>query len=513
MGQISTQLQTTSNQDYNNNNNNDDNNEKIILPSINHHIISQPISSSSLSNSINQFNQQNLDSSSSSLKSQPSNESNSSSTNIPSQQQQQQTSLRRGPWSSEEDRKLLDSINQFGPSNWVRISQSLGTRTPKQCRERYHQNLKPSLNRNPISPEEGLLIEELVQRYGKRWAEIARHLNGRSDNAIKNWWNGGANRRRRASSQAILETKNLDIQPFIQHDIINQQQQHLHPHQYPQQHYQLPPPQQFGLQHQLPLHQIPPQQVISQQLPPHLYHQPLQSTHDHNQQQQQPPNTSIKRFLEEQHLPKRRHSAQTILTTESTSSLPSSRNSLVSIDYSNNNSRRSSLAFDFNNNLRKNSINSINSNNSFLSSPNFSSQRNSIVGGLQNITPLSPMNNSISIHQQSNPSINFNQNLFKKDFNFNKINKENHQSVKLPGPTSIHSNQSFLQPSRIQSTLSQTHSDELYKEDGDDNNNINNKELSNSHIGDIPNPKQKNDENDENNPTSKKVMNISNLLE
>ena len=104
---------------------------------------------------------------------------------------------KRGPWSQHEDSCLLSLVNTQGAHNWVRISQIIGTRTPKQCRERYHQNLKPSLNHEPISPEEGLLIERLVGEMGKRWAEIARRLRGRSDNAVKNWWNGGMNRRRR----------------------------------------------------------------------------------------------------------------------------------------------------------------------------------------------------------------------------------------------------------------------------------------------------------------------------
>ncbi|KAL4929327.1 putative MYB family conidiophore development protein FlbD [Aspergillus undulatus] len=104
---------------------------------------------------------------------------------------------RRGPWVPEEDQLLLQLVREQGPNNWVRISQHMHYRSPKQCRERYHQNLKSSLNREPISAEEGLIIERMVSEMGRCWAEIARRLGNRSDNAVKNWWNGSMNRKRR----------------------------------------------------------------------------------------------------------------------------------------------------------------------------------------------------------------------------------------------------------------------------------------------------------------------------
>ncbi|KAI6093043.1 hypothetical protein F4821DRAFT_276728 [Hypoxylon rubiginosum] len=113
---------------------------------------------------------------------------------------------RRGPWSRSEDDRLRQLVDLRGPTNWVAIANELGTRSAKQCRERYHQNLKQSLDHTPIRPDEGVLINTMVNQIGKRWAEIARHLHNRCDNTVKNWWNGGQNRRirkdrRRASRQ------------------------------------------------------------------------------------------------------------------------------------------------------------------------------------------------------------------------------------------------------------------------------------------------------------------------
>ncbi len=106
------------------------------------------------------------------------------------------SSHRRGPWSLSEDNCLKQQVRTHGILNWVRIAETLGSRTSKQCRERYYNHLHPNLNHGPITKEEGAQIEQLVQQIGRRWVEIARSLPGRSDNTVKNWWNSKHKRRK-----------------------------------------------------------------------------------------------------------------------------------------------------------------------------------------------------------------------------------------------------------------------------------------------------------------------------
>ncbi|KMZ71452.1 myb domain protein 62 [Zostera marina] len=97
--------------------------------------------------------------------------------------------LRRGSWSVEEDRILVDYISSNGEGRWNTLAICSGLkRTGKSCRLRWLNYLRPDIRRGNITPEEEILILQLHSRWGNRWSKIAEDLPGRTDNEIKNYW-------------------------------------------------------------------------------------------------------------------------------------------------------------------------------------------------------------------------------------------------------------------------------------------------------------------------------------
>ena len=119
--------------------------------------------------------------------------------------------VRRGVWTKSEDAQLLDLIRdqRFFKMNgekkfangeiieltslkqasrqwdWVGISKLIPGRNSKQCRERWCNNLDPSLNHGPWMKDEDDKLMNLEVTYKGSWAKIVPHMKGRTVNSVK----------------------------------------------------------------------------------------------------------------------------------------------------------------------------------------------------------------------------------------------------------------------------------------------------------------------------------------
>mmetsp|Transcript_29317 Transcript_29317/g.70696 ORF Transcript_29317/g.70696 Transcript_29317/m.70696 type:complete len:954 (-) Transcript_29317:219-3080(-) len=107
--------------------------------------------------------------------------------------------MKKGPFSFEEDEKLKLLIQEYGTSEWPTIASMMVSpnsksrkRTPTQCRDRWKRHLNPALFRKNSgwTPEEDLTILRLkCLDQVTSWKTIQDDLPGRSDMCVKNRWN------------------------------------------------------------------------------------------------------------------------------------------------------------------------------------------------------------------------------------------------------------------------------------------------------------------------------------
>ncbi|RVW85202.1 Transcription factor MYB3R-1 [Vitis vinifera] len=122
--------------------------------------------------------------------------------------------LVKGPWTKEEDDLIIELVGKQGNKKWAEVAKCLTGRIGKQCRERWHNHLNPAINKAPWTKEEELVLIQAHQKYGNKWAEIAKILPGRTENSIKNHWNCSLKKRLNLNASAFhlpgFPTNNLD---------------------------------------------------------------------------------------------------------------------------------------------------------------------------------------------------------------------------------------------------------------------------------------------------------------
>ena len=92
-------------------------------------------------------------------------------------------------WTLEEDKQLLQWVQEHGAKDWRLLAEKLPGRDRMQCRQRWHYHVNPDINHGPWSEDEDKILMDNHKELGSKWCEYRTLLPGRTHKAIRDRWN------------------------------------------------------------------------------------------------------------------------------------------------------------------------------------------------------------------------------------------------------------------------------------------------------------------------------------
>uniref|UniRef100_A0A8C3JX22 snRNA-activating protein complex subunit 4 n=1 Tax=Calidris pygmaea TaxID=425635 RepID=A0A8C3JX22_9CHAR len=118
-------------------------------------------------------------------------------------------SLKKGPWTPEEDAALLAAVKKYGERDWYKIRTEVPGRSDAQCRDRYLKALHCDVKKGKWSLEEEEQLIELVEKHGLgHWSKIASELPHRTGSQCLSKWKlmiGSKQKRSRPTKRRHVE--------------------------------------------------------------------------------------------------------------------------------------------------------------------------------------------------------------------------------------------------------------------------------------------------------------------
>lgn len=94
-----------------------------------------------------------------------------------------------GKWTKEED-TLLKSLTTENDPDWDSVAAHFPNRHKSEVQRRWENCFNPRIKKTPWTQEEDALIMSLLSRFGSVWKRIAKYMDGRPPDHIKNRYYG-----------------------------------------------------------------------------------------------------------------------------------------------------------------------------------------------------------------------------------------------------------------------------------------------------------------------------------